>query len=289
MTKWLTFVYTDISSMYEAFFQLNEKPFSLTPSPRYIYLADQYRDARAKCFYFLNQRSASIYLSGPIGSGKTSLLRMMAQELAGDEKNNVAYIIAPNLNTSNALLRTICEEFGVKTERSYQGSLKNFNRFLLDQDKAGRFPVLLIDEAQNLPREALKLIHYMLNFVTNEKVLLMIILVGQEELAEKINRFPSLKSRMFPSALSSLTRTDMENLISYRWGVAAGNPKAHHPFTKEALDEIFVRSRGLPRDICKICDLALLQAFTRKKRQVTPAMVKMVVEDLTLNEEKKDA
>ena len=275
--------------MYEAFFKLNEKPFVLTPSPRYIYLADQYKDARAKCLYFLNQRSASIYLYGPIGSGKTSLLRMMAQELASDQRNNVTYIIAPNLKTSNALLRTICDEFGVKTERSYCGSLKNFNGFLLAQDQSGKFPVLLIDEAQNLPREALKLIHYLLNFVTNERVLLMIVMVGQEELADKIRRFPSLRSRMFPSALSSLTRPDMEKLIQYRWGVAAGDPKAPHPFAPEALDAIFVHSLGLPRDVCKICDLSLLQAFTRQAKQVTPPIVQAAVQDLVLHEEEKHA
>ena len=275
--------------MYESFFQLNEKPFALTPSPRYIYLADQYKDARAKCLYFLNQRSASIYLYGPIGSGKTSLLRMMAQELTGDERNNVAYIIAPNLNTSNALLRTICDEFKVKTERSYRGSLKNFGAFLLEQDQSDKMPVLLVDEAQNLPREALKLIHYLLNFVTNEKVLLMIVMVGQEELADKIRRFPSLRSRMFPSALSSLSRPDMENLIQYRWGVAAADANAGHPFNREALDAIFLHSLGLPRDVCKICDLALLRAFTQRKKQVSPAMVKAVVEDLTLYKEEKNA
>lgn len=271
--------------MYEAFFQLNEKPFSLTPSPRYIYLADQYKDARAKCLYFLNQRSASIYLYGPIGSGKTSLLRMMAQELTSDERNSVAYIIAPNLNTSNALLRTICDEFNVKTERSYRGSLKNFGGFLLGEDRSGKLPVLLIDEAQNLPREALKLIHYLLNFVTNEKVLLMIVMVGQEELADKIRRFPSLRSRMFPSALSSLSRSDMESLIQYRWSVATGDANARHPFTQEALDAVFLHSLGLPRDVCKICELALLQSFMRSSREVDLAAVKASVQDLTLHEE----
>ena len=275
--------------MYESFFQLNEKPFALTPSPRYIYLADQYKDARAKCLYFLTQRSASIYLYGPIGSGKTSLLRMMAQELTGDERNNVAYIIAPNLNTSNALLRTICDEFKVKTERSYRGSLKNFGAFLLEQDQSDKMPVLLVDEAQNLPREALKLIHYLLNFVTNEKVLLMIVMVGQEELADKIRRFPSLWSRMFPSALSSLARPDMENLIQYRWSVATGDADARHPFTTEALDVTFLHSLGLPRDVCKICDLALLQAFTRNSQDVTPDIVKAAVQDLALQEEVKHA
>ena len=273
--------------MYEAFFQLNEKPFALTPSPRYIYLADQYKDARAKCLYFLSQRCASLYLYGPIGSGKTSLLRMIAQELAADEKNKVAYLIAPNLKTSNALLRTLCDEFGVKTERSYCGSLENFNHFLLEEDRSGRLPVLLIDEAQNLPREALKLIHYLLNFVTNEKVLLMIVLVGQEELGDKIRRFPSLKSRMFPTTLSSLSRSDVEELIRYRWTVAAGDPTAQHPFTPEALDAVFLHSLGLPRDICKICDLALLQAFSEKVREVTPPIVQAAVDGLLLNEEEE--
>lgn len=275
--------------MYEAFFGLNEKPFSLTPSPRYIYLAQQYQDARSKCLYFLDQRSASIYLYGPIGSGKTSLLRMMAQELSSNDQNNVAYLVAPNLNTSNALLRTICNQFDVKTQRSYGGSLDNFGGFLLEQDRNDKLPVLLIDEAQNLPRGALKLIHYLLNFVTNEKVLLMIVMVGQEELADKIRRFPSLRSRMFPSSLSSLSRSDMESLIQYRWAVAVGDANSAHPFTAEALDAVFLHSLGLPRDVCKICDLSLLQSFTRNAREVGLPAVKAAVKDLALEQEDQHA
>ena len=162
------------------FYHLREKPFSLLPTPRFMYLSEQYLETKAKVLYSLKDRSASRYLHGPIGCGKTSLLRLMAQEIDEDRSTNAKYIIAPNLRTANQLLRLICDNFGVKTSRSYAGSLRNSEHFLIWQAKRGRFPLILIDEAQNLNRDELKLVHYLLYFVSNEKVLLMIVLVGQD-------------------------------------------------------------------------------------------------------------
>ena len=162
------------------FYHLREKPFSLLPTPRFMYLSEQYLETKAKVLYSLKDRSASLYLHGPIGCGKTSLLRLMAQEIDEDRSTNAKYITAPNLRTANQLLTLICSNSGVKTSRSYAGSLRNFEHFLIWQAKRGRFPLILIDEAQNLNRDELKLVHYLLDFVSNEKVLLMIVLVGQD-------------------------------------------------------------------------------------------------------------
>jgi hypothetical protein len=144
---------------------LREQPFTLLPNPRFMYLSQLYQETKAKLIYFLKDRTASLYLYGPVGSGKTSLLCLIAQEVDGDPETNAAYAIAPNLKTSNQLLRLICEHFQVKTERSYGGSLQNMERFLTQQAREGRFPLLLIDEAQNLNRDELRLIHYLLNYL----------------------------------------------------------------------------------------------------------------------------
>jgi general secretion pathway protein A len=122
-----------------------------------------------------------------------------------------------------------------------------------------------------------------MTYVTNDSLLLMIILCGQEELAARIERFPEIKSRMYPSALSSLSREETEELIAYRWQVASIRQDNPLPFGKEALDAIFEHSKGLPREICKICDLALLAAFADKQQKVTEGVIRSVAAGLDLS------
>ena len=259
---------------------LKEQPFTLLPNPRFMYLSQPYQETKAKLLYFLKDRTASLYLYGPVGSGKTSLLRLIAQEVDGDPGTNAAYVIAPNLKTSNQLLRLICEHFQVKTERSYGGSLQNMERFLTQQAREGRFPLLLIDEAQNLNRDELRLIHYLLNYVSNERVLLMIVMVGQPELAEKINRFPSLRSRLVSSSVTEMTRADMERMIRFRWTVAVGDPSATVPFSPEAYEILYQISKGNPRMVCKLCYNALLQGYLEQARRITPEIVSKASQEL---------
>src|SRR5215211_6352204 len=167
-------------------FRLNESPFRLGPDPRFLYYSDQVKEALAKCQYMARERVGPIYLYGKIGSGKTSILRRLYDELSQDPTYQIAYLISPNIKSSNAFLRVIMDGFAVKTERTYDQSLKNLERFLTDSFQAGKTPLLLVDEAQNLNRDTLKLIHYLLNFETATMKLLQIILVGQEELSNKI-------------------------------------------------------------------------------------------------------
>ena len=261
-------------------FTLKEKPFQLLPNPRFMYLSEPYLETKAKIQYFLKDRSASLYLFGGIGTGKTSLLRLIAQEVSDDKETLARYIIAPALKTSNQLLRLICDNFGVKTERSQQATLKNLENFLIKQAKAKQFPLVLIDEAQNLTHEQLKLIHYLLNFVSNEQVLLMIVLVGQPELSQKIERFSSLKSRLISASLSEMTRDDMERMIKFRWSVAAGDPKLTPPFNKLVYDLVYQITKGNPRETVKLCYGALLQAFLKKAKTITKEDIKKAQKEL---------
>lgn len=262
------------------FYKLREQPFSLLPNPRFMYLSRSYVETKSKLLYFLKDRSASLYLYGPIGSGKTSLLRLLVAEV-DDEDTRAEYVIAPNLRTANQLLRLICDNFGVKTRRSYGATLREMENFLLQQGTKGTFPLLLIDEAQNLNREQLKLVHYLLNFVSNEQVLLMIVLVGQPELAEAINRFPSLKSRLVSSAVTEMTREEMERMIRFRWTVAAGGEgEAEPPFTEEAYDTIYKISRGNPRRAIKLCHATMLRGYLEKAEAIGGDIVEEAVAEL---------
>src|SRR6266567_2859462 len=125
------------------YFGFNEHPFTTSPDPRFLYFSSQVKEALAKCEFMARDRVGPIYMYGPIGSGKTSLVRRLQEKLSLDEKYIVKLLISPNLKSSNAFLRMILETFDVKTERSYTASLANFEKYLIDEHTAGKIPVLL--------------------------------------------------------------------------------------------------------------------------------------------------
>src|ERR1700676_4716405 len=125
------------------YFGMNEHPFSMSPDPRFLYFSSQVKEALAKCEFMARDRVGPIYMYGPIGSGKTSLVRRLQEKLSLDERYIVKLLISPNLKSSNAFLRLILETFDEKTERSYTDSLKNLEKFLKKQREEGKVPVLL--------------------------------------------------------------------------------------------------------------------------------------------------
>jgi type II secretory pathway predicted ATPase ExeA len=195
-------------------------------------------------------------------------------------------IISPNLKSSNALLRLIMKEFNVKTDKKYENSLTLFGAFLQDNAVKGKVPVLFIDEAQLLKPDMLELVRFLLNFETNTQKLLQIVLFGQNELATNLESKKELKSRMYRSALASLNRSDMEHMIQFRFQVAGG---AKHPFTPEGLDELYKFTLGLPREICKVTDMALLRAMVNNTHEVTAEIVRQTAEQLAINEQEDTA
>src|SRR5205823_9902678 len=138
------------------------------------------------------------------------------------------------------------------TERSYTASLKNFEDFLLKQFKQGKIPVLLIDEAQYMNRDHLKLIHYLLNFETNKTKLLQIVLVGQEELGTKIMHYKELASRMFPIAMNAMSPDDLKEMVTFRMTVAGYRGSLFlESENEEAYKMLYAYTKGLPRDAIK--------------------------------------
>jgi general secretion pathway protein A len=274
----------NVITMYEAYFGLKERPYRISPDPRFLFLAPQHREVLSKCQYMISNKVGPVYVYGPIGSGKTSIARRIHQELELGEAYNVVLLSSPRLRSANAFLRTAMSEFGVKTERSYDRSLSNFSKFLVERYEAGQTPVLLVDEAHDLGKPILELVKFLLNYETNTQKLLQILLFGQNELATAIGGFPELKSRMFPTALAALNVEDTAEMIAWRFQMAGGQEL---PFSAGAIQEVFRYSLGLPREVCRICDLALLSAFTRKTKNIGPAIIQEVALDLTLepNEE----
>src|SRR5215210_885433 len=262
------------------YYKLNEQPFRTSPNPRFLYLSDQVKEALAKVQYMTTERIGPLYMYGPIGSGKTSLMRRLYEQLQHDEHYNVQLLFAPNAKTANAFLRLIMDAFGVTTHHAYTQSLKNFEDFLLTQYTSNVVPVLLVDEGQNMTRDILKLIHYLLNFETNTEKLLQIVLAGQEELAQKVLRYRELASRMFPIAMNAMSAVDLQDMIAFRWMVAGGKAP---PFTEAAYKELFVYSKGLPRDAIKIADETLRDLFVNQQHEADGERIQQIATSLNLN------
>src|SRR5947207_5220618 len=263
------------------YYHLDEEPFRLSPSPRFLYLNDQVKQASAKVTFMTRHRTAPLYMYGAIGSGKTSILRRLYEELSEDETYNLRLIIAPNIKTSNSFLRAIMDAFNVPTDRAYERSLKLFENFLVEQYKEGKVPTLFVDEAQNMTRDILKLIHYLLNFETSDVKLLQIVLTGQEELSEKVKRYKELASRMIPIAINPMSPLDLEDILQFRWNIASGN-KSELPFSPEALTEVFTFSKGLPRDAIKLSDEILRHLYLKQEKEAKSDHVRNAAKDLDL-------
>src|SRR5437763_2922145 len=263
------------------YFALNEHPFMTSPDPRFLYFSSQVKEALAKCEFMARDRVGPLYMYGPIGSGKTSLVRRLQEKMSHDERYIVKLLISPNLKSSNAFLRMILETFDVKTERSYIASLNNFEQFLLQQYQEGKIPVLLIDEAQYMNRDTLKLIHYLLNFETNTTKLLQIVLVGQEELGTKIIQYRELASRMFPIAMNAMSPDDLKDMITFRLTIAGHHGQLFEE-SEQAYKTLYTYTKGLPRDAIKVCFELLIELAAQGKKQATAQQVEEIAKGQNL-------
>jgi len=266
-----------------AYFRLDEEPFRLSPSPRFLFLNDQVKQATAKVQYMTTHRTAPLYMYGAIGSGKTSILRRLYEELSEDETYSLRLLIAPNIRAANSFLRAVMDLFGVQTDRAYERSLKRFEAFLIEQYKQEKVPTLFVDEAQNMTRDILKLIHYLLNFETSDVKLLQVVLTGQEELSGKVKRYKELASRMIPIAINAMSPVDLEDMLRFRWSIASSN-KSDLPFSRDAMTEIFTYSKGLPRDAIKLSDELLRNLYLKQEKEANGDHVRNAAKDLDLEQ-----
>jgi general secretion pathway protein A len=248
--------------MYLAHFSLSETPFKITPDPRFLWYSNQHKEAKAKIEFHITQKDGPVYLSADVGTGKTTIAQRLRDEFSSDKSKKVVFAFAPNLKTANQFMRFIAEEFDVKTARSYTETLKLFQQYLIDQYKAGISPILLIDEAQNLPHDTLKTIHHLFNFTTYNEFLLQIVLFGQPELHKRIQNFKSLASRMHVARLQPFDLAQTKEMMQFRWTVAGGKEL---PFDEEAITEIFRLSGGIARIICKLANETLLRTFVTQR------------------------
>jgi len=261
--------------MYLTFFGLNEKPFAITPDPRYLYLSERHAEALAHLLYGINEAGGFVQLTGEVGTGKTTIVRSL---LAQTPKNaEIALILNPKMTAPEFLL-TICEELGIGVPDSALGSLKDLvdilSQYLLRAHAAGRRVVLVVDEAQNLAPEVLEQVRLLTNLETNTQKLLQIILIGQPELRELLarNELRQLAQRITGRYhLNPLSREETAAYVLHRLRVAGATTDI---FAPGALNEVFRLSQGVPRVINVICDRALLGAYSLDRHRVTAKLVR---------------
>ena len=266
--------------MYTSFFGLNEKPFSITPDPRYLYMSARHTEALAHLVYGITESGGFIQLTGEVGTGKTTLIRGLLQQLP--ENADIALVLNPQLSRSE-FLSVILEELGippVENPESIKELHSALNIYLLENHSRGRRTVLIVDEAQNLAIDVLEQIRLLTNLETAQTKLLQITLIGQPELRQVLSRndLRQLAQRITGRYhLEPLSKKDTSEYIQHRIAVAGGNGAI---FSPAACREAFKLSYGVPRIINVICDRALLGAYTQEELVVTPALMRQAAREI---------
>ena len=267
--------------MYTSFFGLQEKPFAITPDPRYLYLSERHAEALAHLLYGINEAGGFIQLTGEVGTGKTTVIRSLLEQLPGHAE--VALILNPRITPAEFLL-TICEELHVPVPEAGRGSTKTLmdllGRHLLDTHARGRRVVLIVDEAQNLSTQTLEQVRLLTNLETATTKLLQIILIGQPELRELLDK-PELRQLAQRITgryhLNPLSAEESAGYVKHRMRVAGATAET---FTPAALREVHRLASGVPRVINVICDRALLGAFTKEDHRVGGALVRQAASEV---------
>ncbi|MBN1580849.1 MAG: AAA family ATPase [Anaerolineae bacterium] len=243
---------------------LAEPPFSLSPDPRFFYLSAQHKTALAKITYTTEQRQGLSVVYGDVGVGKTTVARRIYQTYNDDPAYQAAYLPMPIFPSEFQFLKAICSEFGISPRRSKYAQIESLNTYLINTWKQNQNTILIIDEAQSLVGQQFELIRQLLNFESNTQKLIQVILIGQNELRNKLRLKKALRSRIATrSTIEPLDLMDTRDMINFRVMVAG---RKEPLFTTRALEAIYVYAHGMPRDICalglNVLPLALVQQTT---------------------------
>jgi general secretion pathway protein A len=268
--------------MYTSFFGLNEKPFAITPDPRYLFMSERHGEALAHLVYGVTESGGFMQLTGEVGTGKTTLVRTLLLSRM-PENADVAVVLNPQLSALE-FLQSICEELQVSVpgdSTSIKVLIDALNRHLLDAHANGRRTILVVDEAQNLAPDVLEEVRLLTNLETSKQKLLQIILIGQPELRELLarNDLRQLAQRITGRYhLEPLTRDETCQYIEHRLKVAGAIGEV---FDTAAKREVYKLSSGVPRLINVICDRAMLGAYGAESRRVTRRVTRRAADEVT--------
>lgn len=265
--------------MYAAYFGLNSPPFSISPDPRFLFLSARHSEALAHLMYGLSGSGGFIQLTGEVGTGKTTLIRRLLDELPADV--DVALILNPRL-TPHEFLHAIARELHLasRPDTPVGELVEMLNAHLLDAHARGRRTVLIVDEAQQLASEVLEQVRLLTNLETPTQKLLQIILIGQPELRDTLARadLRQLAQRITARYhLEALRLTDTRAYIRHRLAVAGAPGQIFLPAAERSIHRI---AQGIPRLINILCDRALLAAYTREQRQIPAALARRAAHEV---------
>lgn len=266
-------------NVYQDFFGFSEKPFDLTPDPKYLYLSPKHKEVLAHLVYGLQENNGFLKIVGEVGTGKTMICRSFLRELRADF--NIAYIFNPCISELE-LLQTINTELGIPGKSKSRKKLVDIlNGFLLEERAKGHRVVVIIDEAQDLQPNVLEQLRLLSNLETDTEKLIQIVLIGQPELDKVLAKegLRQLRQRItIKWELLPLNLEETRGYIQHRLNIALGKGKVR--FSRQAAETVFRYSRGIPRMINVVADRTLLIAFTQSTKKITPKIVKLAVSDI---------
>lgn len=276
--------------MYEEYFGFTEKPFSLTPDPKYLFKSASHASAFELLQYAIRRREGFVVITGDIGTGKTTLCRAILEQI--DTKTFSALVLNPFVAEED-LLRVILQEFGVVSRQEIKHGrlarvskaelIETLNEFLLSLHRLRAQAVLIIDEAQNLPLQVLEQIRILSNLETEKEKLLQIVLVGQLNLKDLLRR-PELRQLdqrvSIRYDLTPLSAEETSQYVQHRLSVAGGG--AAVTFTPKSLRRLHRYTAGIPRLINLLCDRALLSAYSAHTPRIVPSFLESAAESLEI-------
>jgi len=267
-------------SLYLKHFNLKAPPFATSPDPEFAYQTREHQLAVTKVAYSVEERRGLFLLTGPIGAGKTTVAELLVASWDNQpERYAVAHLTDPSAATPAAFLRVVLASFGLPVSRNLQALKDILRSFLVQCYQEGKIAVLLLDEAQTISRANLDLLQMMSNETTAKAKLLQIVLFGQDNFVHKLNQKPALKSRITGGAhLDPLTFEDAMALLRFRARVGGGDFDAM--FLPESQKPLYNATGGIPRELCVLCDAALVNAFALRLPAVNMTCLEAAAHDL---------
>lgn len=260
--------------MYLDFYGLKERPFSLTPDSHFLFLSEKHKEAIAHVRYGLLEKKGFVLITGEIGTGKTTLCRALLKEL--DRQYKIALILN-SMVTPAGLLRSIITDLGISTKaRNRQDMVDVLYRFLTEEKDV----ILVIDEAQNLSRDVLEQVRLLGNLETEKEKLIQIILVGQPELREILEKehLKQLNQRIAVRYhILALNREETKQYIYHRLRVAGDNGRI--VWEEDALQGIYNYSGGVPRVINIVCDYCLINGYIKESNIISKDMTEQAIRE----------